>query len=191
VAASSLIELVFVVGLAATTSAAALPSLLASADDMRAEAAARYLSSRLQQVRMEAALRGRAAALRVAHVGSAYTLAVYVDGNRDGIRARDIQDGIDWLLQPSERLQDRFSGVDFGALPGLPPVDPSGAPPGNDPIRLGSSDMVSFSPTGTCTSGSLYIKGKSAAQFVVRVFGETGKVRTLKFNPRSGEWKPL
>jgi type II secretory pathway pseudopilin PulG len=191
VAASSLIELVFVVGLAATISAAALPSLLASADDMRAEAAARYLSSRLQQVRMEAALRGRAAALRVARAGSAYTLAVYVDGNRDGIRARDIQDGIDWQLQPSERLPDRFSGVDFGALPGLPPVDPSGAPPGTDPIRLGSSDMVSFSPTGTCTSGSLYIKGKNAAQYVVRVFGETGKVRTLKFNPRSGEWKPL
>jgi type II secretory pathway pseudopilin PulG len=191
VAASSLIELVFVVGLAATTSAAAVPSLLASADDMRAAAAARYLSSRLQQVRMEAALRGRAAALRVSRSGSVYTLAVYVDGNRDGIRARDIQDGIDWQLQAPERLQDRFSGVDFGALPGLPPVDPSSVPPGNDPIRLGSSDMVSFSPTGTCTTGSLYIRGKSDAQYVVRVFGETGKVRTLKFNPRSGEWKSL
>lgn len=190
-AAFTFIELLFVVGLAATIGAAALPQMLTSVDDVRAGAAARYVSSRLQQVRMEAVARGRSVGVRFVRSASGYSVAVYVDGNRDGVRSRDIQDGTDWPLRPAERLPDRFPGVDFGALPGLPAVDPSSTPPGSDPIRLGSSDIVSFSALGTSTTGSLYVRGRHDAQYVVRVFGETGKTRTLKFNPRSGEWKPL
>ena len=190
-AAFSFIELLFVVGLAATISAGALPQLLTSVDDLRAAAAARYVSSRLQQVRMEAVARGRAVGIRFIRTSAGYSMTVYADGNRDGVRTRDIQEGVYWPLQPAERLPDRFSGVDFGTLPGLPPVDPSSAPPGSDPIRLGSSDIASFSPLGTSTTGSLYIRGRRDAQYVVRVFGETGKTRALKFNPRSGEWKAL
>ena len=190
-AAFSFIELLFVVGLAATISAGALPQLLTSVDDLRAAAAARYVSSRLQQVRMDAVARGRAVGIRFVRAGSGYSMTVYADGNRDGVRTRDIQEGTDWPLQPAERLSDRFAGVDFGTLPGLPPVDPSSAPPGSDPIRLGSSDIASFSPLGTSTTGSLYVHGRRDAQYVVRVFGETGKTRVLKFNPRSGEWKAL
>jgi len=191
VAAFSLIELVFVVGLAATLGAAAVPQLLTSLDDIRAAAAARYLAGRLQLAKMEAVGRGRSVALRFVRSGGSFSFAAYADGNRDGVRSHDIQEGIDWLLQGSERLPDRFAGVDFGALTGLPPADPSGTAPGADPIRLGSSDMVSFSPLGTSTTGTLYLKGRRDAQYAVRVFGETGKARTLKFNRRSGEWKPL
>jgi hypothetical protein len=50
--------------------------------------------------------------------------------------------------------------------------------------------MVTFTPTGTATSGSLYIRGRRDAQYVVRVYGETGKTRVLKFVPRSGQWIP-
>jgi len=191
VAAFSLIELVFAVGLAATIGAAAVPQLLTSLDDIRAAAAARYLAGRLQLAKMEAVGRGRSVALRFVRSGGSFSFAAYADGNRDGVLSHDIQEGIDWLLQGSERLPDRFAGVDFGALTGLPPADPSGTAPGADPIRLGSSDMVSFSPLGTSTTGTLYLKGRRDAQYAVRVFGETGKARTLKFNRRSGEWKPL
>ena len=190
-AAFSLIELVFAVGLAATIGAAAVPQLLTSVDDVRAASAARYIAARLQLARMEAIGRGRSVALRFVRSGTSFTLAAYVDGNLDGVRSRDIQDGIDWPLQSSERLSDRFPGVDFGAVSGLPPADPTGTPPGADPIRLGSSDMASFSPLGTSTTGSLYLRGRRDAQYAVRIFGETGKVRTLKYNSRSAEWKPL
>jgi len=186
----SLTELVFALGLA-TIGAAALPQLLTSVDDIRAAGAARYVAARLQLARMEAVGRGRSVALRFARSGGSFTFASYIDGNRDGVRSRDILDGVDYLLQGSERLPDRFAGVDFGALSGLPPADPTGTAPGADPIRLGSSDMVSFSPLGTSTTGTLYLKGRRDAQYAVRVFGETGKARTLKFNKRSGQWKPL
>ena len=127
-------------------------------------------------------------ALRFTLLTDHYDFLAYVDGNRNGVLSRDIQSGVDRPVQSADRLSDHFPGVDFGALPGLPAVDPSSTPPASDPIRLGSSDMVSFAPAGTATSGSLYIRGQRNAQYVVRVYGETGKTRVLKFNVRSGQW---
>ena len=74
-----------------------------------------------------------------------------------------------------QRLSDEFPGVDFGVLPGLHPVDPSGPAPGRDPIRFGSRHMVTFTAHGTSTPGSLYIRGRDSAQYVIRVFGEAEK----------------
>ena len=83
-----------------------------------------------------------------------------------------------------------FAGVDFGALPGLPPVDPGGTPPGTDPIRLGSGNILTFTPLGTASTGSLYVRGRRNSQYVIRIIGETGKTRVLKFDLVSQEWKP-
>ena len=120
-----------------------------------------------------------------------YSYAVYVDGNRNGVLSRDIQSGIDRLIVPAERLPDQFPGVEFGAIPGLPPVDPGGTAPGTDPIRLGSADMASFSAAGTSSSGTVYIRSRRDAQYAVRIFGETGKTRMLKYDARTRLWKQL
>jgi len=190
VAAFSFIEIMFVLGTAATVTGVAVPETLATLDDSRTGAAARYISARLQRVRMEAVNRSAAAALRFTALPDHYEFTSYLDGNRNGVLSRDIQAGVDRVLQSADRLGDHFAGVEFGAAPGLPPVDPSSTPPGSDPIRLGSSDMVTFTSTGTATSGSLYIRGRRGTQYVVRVYGETGKTRILKFNPGSGQWMP-
>jgi hypothetical protein len=116
---------------------------------------------------------------------------VYEDGNGNGVLSRDIQRGTDPEVRRGEQLPDQFPGVDFGAVPGLPAVDPSGTAPGTDPIKLGSSDMVSFSPLGTSTSGSLYVRGRKNAQYAVRIYGETGKTRVLRFDGRNRVWKLL
>jgi hypothetical protein len=136
-------------------------------------------------------MRGRILAVRFSRVDGSYEFAVYADGNRNGVRAADIGVGRDPQLRPPRRLAESFPGVEFGAIPGLPAVDPSGSPPGEDPIRLGSSDMVTFTPQGTATPGSLYVHGRHDAQYVVRVFGETGKTRLLKFNRWSRTWNPV
>jgi hypothetical protein len=88
-------------------------------------------------------------------------------------------------------LPDQFAGVEFGAIPGLPAVDPGGTAPGSDPIRLGSGNIASFSAMGTSSSGTVYIRSRRDAQYAVRIFGETGKTRMLKFEPRTGRWRPL
>lgn len=187
----SLIELLFVLGLMATLGALALPNMMGSLDELRARGAARYLSGRLQHTRMEALVRRASAAMRFTPAGGSFTYAVYVDGNRDGVRSQDISRGIDRRLGPDEQLRHQFSGVDFGVLPDLPRIDASSAPPGADPVRLGTSNMVVFTAEGTATPGSLYILGRGATQFAVRIFGETGKTKLLRFDVRTRTWKPL
>jgi type II secretory pathway pseudopilin PulG len=188
----SLLELMMVMGLAVTVTGAAVPQYLAGLDDLRARGAAHHLSGRLQRARMEAVMRSAMVGLQFTPVpGGGYSYAMYLDGNRNGVLTRDIQRGVDRLIGAAERLPDTFSGVEFGATPGLPPVDPGGTPPGSDPIRLGSGNIASFSALGTATSGTVYIRSRRGAQYAVCVFGETGKTRLLKFEPGTGQWKPL
>ena len=186
-AAFSLIELVFVLGVAATLAAASLPQLAASVDEFRAAGAARYVAARLQQARVRAIARNRDTALRIAHDARGYVVSVVEDGNRNGVLARDVMDGVDTAIGPAEHLVDQFPGVDFGAIGGIPGAEGSTAP-GSDPIRLGLADSVTFTATGTATSGSLYVRGQRTIQYVVRIYGETGRTRILRYNPRTRTW---
>jgi len=138
---------------------------------------------------MESTIRNVDTAVRFAVAGSTIEYFTVVDGNRNGVRAADLQSGVDRIIDHRERLADRFAGVDFGTLPGLPPVDPSGAAPGTDPIRLGSGDMVTFTPLGSSSPGSLYVRGRGHVQYVLRMFAETGRIRILRYYPGTREWK--
>jgi hypothetical protein len=51
--------------------------------------------------------------------------------------------------------------------------------------------MVTFTPLGSSTPGSLYVRGRGRVQYVLRVFAETGKIRILRFYPETSEWKTL
>jgi prepilin-type N-terminal cleavage/methylation domain-containing protein len=187
----SLLELMMVVTLGVTLSAAAVPEFLMALDDTRASGAMYHVSGRLQRARMEAVTRSAMVGMKFTQAATGYSYAVYADGNRNGVLSRDIQSGIDRLIVPAERLSDHFPGIEFGAIPGLPAVDPGGTAPGTDPIRLGSADMASFSAMGTSSSGTVYIRSRRDAQYAVRIFGETGKTRMLKYDTRTRLWKQL
>jgi hypothetical protein len=103
------------------------------------------------------------------------------------VLSRDIQDGTDMMVSPLERLNEQFPGIDFGALPALPGIEGS-TPPGSDPVRLGTSDTATFTPVGTATAGTLYLRGRGSTQYAVRVYGETGRTRILRYNPRTRTW---
>ena len=139
---------------------------------------------------MEAVSRSTNVAIYFVQAGSGFSFGVYIDGNGDGVRTADIRNGIDRLLGTIERLSDNYAGVDFGLLPGLPPVDPGSPPPGSDPIKLGSSTLLSYSSIGTSSAGSVYIRGRQV-QYVIRILGHTGRARVLKFDPRTSQWKAL
>jgi hypothetical protein len=186
-----LIEVVFVAGLVAAATGLAAGQLTTVLDELRAAGAVRYMSTRLQRARMEAIGRAANVAVRFSPEGRSYRYAVYRDGNGNGVLGDDITRGIDPQVWPLERLADNFQGVEFGTLPDLPSVDAGGAPPGADPIRLGAGDIVSFTPLGTSTTGTVYIRGRRGAQYAIRVFGQTGKTRMVKFNTRTGSWTPL
>jgi type II secretory pathway pseudopilin PulG len=186
----SLIEVVFVAGVLATTATIATPRLLTAVDDFNTAGAVRYVAGAFQRARMEAVLRHADVGIRFTSSQSSYTFAEYIDGNGNGVRSKDISAGVDREIRGAERLSDRFSAVDFGTLPGLPAVDSSTAP-GTDPIKLGSSNMATFTSAGSSSSGSVYIRGRGNIQYVIRLFGETGRTRILRFDPGTRQWKPL
>lgn len=185
----SLIELLVVCGVVVAIAAMAVPLLRTTVDDVRVASAARYLAGRLRLARMEAVKRSLRVGLRIDAPDTGYRFAFYADGNRNGIRATDIARGADPRLTPPERLAERFPGVTFGVVDDVRPIDPGDAVvPGADPIRLGRSDILTFSPDGTATSGTLYIRGVGRRQFAVRVLGSTGRARVFQFDNASGEW---
>ena len=169
----SLIELLFVMSATVTAGGIAIQPLLRALDDYRTAGAVRYISTRIQRTRMEAVTRSTNVAMQFVQAGTGFSYRTFIDGNGDGVRTQDIKNGIDYPLGPSERIPDNFSEVDFSLLPGLPAVEPGTPPPGTDPIKLGSSNLLSYSPTGTSSSG---------------ILGDTGRTRILRFDAPSGQW---
>ena len=186
-----MIELAVAVGLMATATATALPQVLAGLDEARVAGAARYLSGRFYDTRIEAITRSAEVALRFTATNAGYVYEVFADGNGNGVLTRDIQRNIDRQIHAPEQLSSQFSGVDFGTLPGLPAIDAGSPAPGADPIKFGVSNMVSFSALGSSSSGTVYIRSRDNAQYAVRVLGNTAKVRIFRFDARSRQWNPL
>ncbi len=187
----TLVELLFAMGLAATVGLVAFAEVGATLEQSRATAAARYLAARLQRLRLDAVTRNTHVALRFELVDGEYAFTTYIDGNGDGVRTADIASGIDRQSGALERLGDHFANVNIGALPGVPAVDVGGVAPGADPVRLGAGNMAVFTPLGTATSGTIYLLGAGRLQLAVRVFGETGRTRALRFNATSGQWTTI
>ena len=185
----SLIEVMIGCGVLSVLLGMALPVLLTTRDDWSVRAAARHVASRAMLARAQAVHRGAAVGLRFESTPDGYRFGSYVDGDGDGIRTTDIADGVDAELHPAQRLADRFPSVSFALVPGLPPVG-SGKPAGAtfDPIRLGPSDILTYTPLGTSTSGSLYLNGRTGQQYAVRILGTTGRLRVLRFDAEAGAW---
>jgi len=187
-AAYSLIELLLCLGLTVVVSGVAAPGLMAARDAVRADGATEYLSSLLHGTRMEALKRRAHVAVRFEDEADGYWMALYLDGDGNGVRSADIASGTDRLLRPRERLDHQYPDVSFGLAPGVPDVD--GAPAGDnaDPIRVGRSRMLSFGPLGTSSSGTVYLHGRGRRQAAVRVLGATGRVRSLRFDFALNQW---
>jgi type II secretory pathway pseudopilin PulG len=187
-AGATLLELLLVLAVVIIVSAVAVPSVRASLDSTRGKAAARYLAMKLYAVRAEAVKRSTHVGVRI-DASASFRLATYADGNGDGVRTRDIGTGVDPMLGPGERLDVLFPGVTFGILAGVTAVDSHDLlQAGGDPIRLGSSDILSFGPLGTATAGTVYLSGRGREQYAVRVLGATGRIRVMRFDFASHEW---
>jgi type II secretory pathway pseudopilin PulG len=187
--AYSLVELVLCLGLVVLLGAVAAPGLMAGRDSVRADGAADYVSALLHGARMEALRRRASVAIRFETDEQGCALATYVDGDGNGVRSTDISSGVDTLLRPRERIEDKFTDVSFGFEPGVPDVDGAETMADADPIRVGRSRMLSFSPTGTSSTGTVYLRGRGRRQVAVRVLGVTGRIRTLWFDFGAGLWQ--
>lgn len=104
------------------------------------------------------------------------TYSTYVDGNFNGVLSTEIASGVDMRIAGPVVLGAGQAGVEVGVLPGV--QAPDGGPLGAEPIRFGNSRMVSFSPLGTGTPGTFYLKTRNSMAGV-RVTGGSARVRIM------------
>lgn len=178
------------IGLMAALAIPALGPLLARRS---LDAAAAVVAGEIARVRHEAVAKNRYVGLRFEAGPGGGTFAIYEDGGRKGIHAAEILSGADRLLRGPATLSSRFPGVRFG-IPGpspIPRIPPSRGRlmPGSDPIQFGSSDILSFSPIGEATSGTLYLTDRREGLRAVVVYGRTGRVRVWRYVPGSQVWR--
>jgi prepilin-type N-terminal cleavage/methylation domain-containing protein len=182
----TLVELLLATSISVVLLALALPVGGDALDDMRARAAARYLSGRIASNRLSAINRSRAIGIRFTPATPDYEFAAYIDGNGNGVRTSDILAGLDVPNGVSRQLALEFRGVHFGLTIGISDVD-GVRNSTTDGVRIGTARILTISPDGTATSGTLYLQG-GHAQYAVRVLGATGRTRVLKYEPGSRSW---
>ena len=186
---AALIDLIFACGVIAVVAAIAIPNLHASRDRDAAVMAARHLASRITVLRFEAVRRNRAVAMRL-DPDELGRFGTFVDGDGDGVLQNDIDDGVDVRLDSETHLAHYFEAVAFAVPSDVPSPEGGGTiAAGSDPLRIGNSNLLSFSPLGTATSGTLYLAGRGGTQVCVRILGVTGRVRVLRFDSASGAWR--
>ncbi len=106
-------------------------------------------------------------------------ITIYKDDDFDGITKEDIEKSIDKPISLPELLTKENAQI---AIPEGVEKDPSGKNlSGNDPIMFGKGDILTFSPKGTATPGTLYIKeGSGGDGWAIRVTGIDGRIRVYK-----------
>ena len=168
------------VALMAILSAVAIPQTTAGLDRSRAGIAARYLAGQMSLARSQAIKRSASVGIRFGSSRDGYAMEMFVDGNRNGVLTTDISAGVDRRIATSQRLRDHFPGVDIG-------LDET-AGDGTDPVQVGTSNLLVFTPLGTATSGSVYVLGRDGSQLAVRIAGATARARIQRFSHRLRTW---
>ena len=182
----TVIELLLAVSVMATLGGIAVATTRDGIDELRTAMAARYLGARLMYARVDAVKRSASVALRFEPAADDYRYATYHDGNGNGVRTADIGANIDLPLTTFELLRDKFPGVRFELMPGVPDAD-GVTSPDRDGVRIGAARILTMSPDGTATAGTLYLHGRRS-QYAVRVVGATGRVRVLQYRPGARTW---
>jgi hypothetical protein len=159
--------------------AVAIPEILQSIRRPRAQAAARYLAALMVRARTQAAMRSATVALRFQTDSVGYTVAEYLDTNRNGVKTSEITAGTDRLLEAASHLPDLFPRVTIA-------FSQDGAT--FDPVQIGSTTLMSFTPQGTATSGSIYVRGEDGSQYAIRVLGATARIRVVRYDAGTHAW---
>jgi prepilin-type N-terminal cleavage/methylation domain-containing protein len=185
---TTLLEMLFVVSIIGVVCAIAIPQLLSGLDDLRTRAAARYLAGRFQDARFQSVKRSLHVGVRFAADGGDFRMATFADGNHNGLRTKEIAAGTDPAVIPDVSFASLFPHVRIGIGAGVPLIDGGTSA---DPVLIGSGNILTFSPDGTSSAGSVYVLGDAGAQYAVRVLGVTGRTRVFRYQRSDRAWKPM
>ncbi|MBI4160878.1 MAG: GspH/FimT family pseudopilin [Acidobacteria bacterium] len=177
--------------LLATSGAGGIRASLANA---RMSAATGRLTVLIRWMRTEALRRGTHVGIVFApDPGGNLRFELRRDGDGDGIRSADVRAGIDPRFGGPFDLGREFPGVRFGILPRgrIPAIPPAGGALRNrdDPIQFGPADLISFSPRGQSSSGTLYLTDGDRRMTALVIYGPTIRLRVWKWRDAAGRWE--
>lgn len=187
----TVVEAVVVLILIGLATAVALPAF----DDAHRNAALRAVTetirSQMWRARAHATTTGAATALVFDHLDDGrWHCRIVQDGDGDGIRRSDITAGRDLPIDRLVELEADRAGLGFIPEGPIPDPDGSGTLGGNldDPVRAGAGDILTFTAQGTSTSATLYFTDGRDRMRAIRIFGVTGRFRTLKWRVGEERW---
>ena len=175
----SLLELLVALGIILVISAVALPNINGYRQEAALVGAAQNFKAEFMKARSIATMKNTQTAIRFEKDALGQTLySTYIDGNSNGVLAADIARGLDRRISGPFRLDAGQSGVEVGVLPDAPAPAPDRGLLSSEPIRFGNGRMVSFSPLGTGTPGTFYLRTRTSMAGV-RVTGGSARVRIM------------
>jgi len=189
----TLVETAVALAVGGLVAAIALPSLGTARSRARVHGACRELAAQMRLTRSRAVAESRSLALVFTHDARGWRYQTYADGDGDGVRSDDRASGLDPAIGSTVRIGDRWEGVDLGfpvlsRIHKLPPATGWLTSTG-DPVVFGSTDVVSFSPLGDASSGSLFVSDGSIGAALV-LYGPTARVRVYRYDVTREEWVP-
>ena len=185
----SLVELLLVLIAATTLISITLPMTAVTTDAERARHAASFVATRFRLARQQAVARTASVGLVFDQLNGRWVVRVCADANGNGLRRSEVNAGIDRCFDGPHDLETMFPGVRVAVDSTL--QGPGGEPGSPDPVRFGASDIASFSASGSCTAGSLFLRSARDVQYAVRIAGVTGRTRILRYNPAAGTWDEI
>ena len=187
----ALVDVLAATGLSLVLAAVAVPVIGATLDREHVIVGTHYLAAQVQRARLESLKRAAAVAVRLEVLDGRAAVQLFADGNGNGVLQRDIDRGVDraltemaWLDQHAREVSLRIN-QQVTDVAGAAELDA-----GDDPLRIGNTSLVSFSPLGSSTSGTLYVAARRGPQMAIRIYGATGRVRVLTFDAQARQWRP-
>jgi type II secretory pathway pseudopilin PulG len=175
----TLLEMVFVLALILLTASWLIPGLRAYSQEAHLMAAAQRFCGLFREGYSMAVKQNVNTAIRFETGPGGPLYSLYRDGNGNGVLSVDIAKGRDMRVAGPFELSGGAADVRVGINANVPAIPPdSGTLDPSDPIKFGTSNMLSFSPLGTATPGTFYLAGNNA-QAAVRVTPGSARVRIL------------
>lgn len=188
----TLIELLIAIAIIGLTTAIAAPNWQTLRRRSAVRAAANEIRAIFRKARARAITRSANTGVKFTRGAYDWQYAIYDDGDGDGVRNDDIQNGIDRRVTAQQNI---LRGAELASI-SIPPsvrVDPDGAAigAGASPVQFGASTICSFSPLGESTPGTIYLADAGGLAYAVRVFGGTARVRILRYDAQRRRWEQL
>lgn len=185
----SLLELIVAIAIVGLIAICAVPAFANYRRRASLNSGAAELRGIFRAVRSRAIARSAHAGVKFTRAGNLWIYSLYDDGDGDGIRNDDIASRIDRRYAGPSVLMPQFNIATIALLPtAIRDPDGDALAPTAPAVQFNRSTICSFAPTGAGTPGTVYITDGAGQLCAVRVYGASGRVRLLRYDPTRRLW---